>query len=624
MGAVLKAVPGELIEAPLPSSYRSAILLLPRGLVLAELSHLSPRVAVRWAFRSGRFRELVLLVLAALIGCLSGGVVTLMSWITSQAHHLLYQLDGHMRLSEQDHLASPWLALVPLIGGLVIAGLNAVFRHTFTRPPVDPIEANALYGGRMSVGESLYVALQTMVSSGFGASVGLEAGYTQASSGLASRVATALKLRRPDVRMLVGCAAAGAIAAAFSAPITGAFYGFELIIGTYTVALVAPVLAAALAASLTAGWLGAVQTPILIGAVPPMTALELAPYLALGVLGGLAAVGVMQLVSGVERLFRVCRCPAWARPAIAGAAIGGLALISPHVLSSGHGALHVDLAAFGGWPALLMLFGLKMLASALSLGGGFRGGLFFASLYLGALLGKAYALMAAAAGLSPLLAPTVSAVVGMASIAVGVVGGPMTMSFLVLETTHDFAITGAVLVASIMSAVVVRETFGYSFSTWRLHLRGETIRSAHDVGWIRNLTVARMMRADIRTAAANQSLETFRKTFPLGSTQRVILVGDQDAYAGIVLVADAYQPGTDADAQADISSLARHRDSLLLPSMTADAAARVFRSAQSEELAVVESLHTRKVVGLLTEQHLLRRYAEELDRARRDLTGGAA
>jgi chloride channel protein, CIC family len=179
-------------------------------------------------------------------------------------------------------------------------------------------------------------------------------------------------------------------------------------------------------------------------------------------------------------------------------------------------------------------------------------------------------------------------------------------------------------VASIMSAVVVRETFGYSFSTWRLHLRGETIRSAHDVGWIRNLTVARMMRADIRTAAANQSLETFRNAFPLGSTQRVILTGDQDAYAGIVLVADAFQPGIDADAQADISSLARHRDSLLLPSMTADAAARVFRSAQSEELAVVESLHTRRVVGLLTEQHLLRRYAEELDRARRDLTGGAA
>lgn len=589
---------------------------------MPDAAFLHSRARLRRLLRPRRYREVGLLLLATLVGCLAGVVVTSMSWLTSAAHQFLFALPEHERLSSQESLASPLYALLPLFGGILLAALGLAAKRFVTRSPVDPIEANALHGGRMQVGESLWLAVQTMISSGFGASVGLEAGYTQASASLASRLAAAIGLRRSDVRMLVGCAAAGAISAAFDAPITGAFYGFELIIGTYSVALVAPVLAASLAASLTAGWLGAVQTPIEIGSVPVLTASDLAPFMLLGLIGGLLAVAVMQLVTGVERLFRLATIPAWARPAIGGVLVGGLALCSPHVLSSGHGALHVELTSSTTWQALLLLFVLKATASALSLGSGFRGGLFFASLYLGALLGKTYALMLVAAGVLPDLSPLLASVVGMASMAVGVVGGPMTMSFLVLETTGDLAITGGVLAASIVSSVIVRETFGYSFSTWRLHLRGETIRSAHDVGWMRNLTVARMMRADVRTVSASLTLDSFRAMFPLGSTQRVIAVDDTGGYAGVVLVNDAHTAKA-GDGRVEIGSLVRHQGIMLEPSMNVAEAAKLFESAKAEELAVVESLHTRRVIGLLTEQHVLRRYAEELDKARRDLTGEA-
>lgn len=576
--------------------------------------------AFRLLLRLRRYREIGLLALATVVGCMAGVVVTTMSWVTNTAHQWLYMLPSGERLSEQDSLAHPALALIPVAGGVLLALLALVTRRRFKRQPVDPIEANALHGGRMSIGESLLVAAQTMISSGFGASVGLEAGYTQASAGFASRIAEALRLRRRDIRTLVGCAAAGAISAAFDAPITGAFYGFELIIGTYSVALVAPVLAASLAASLTAGWLGAYQTTIEIGHVPFLTASDLAPFMLLGLVGGLLAVAVMQLTTGVERAFRLVKVPGWARPALGGALVGGLALLTPHVLASGHGALHVDLASTTSWQMLLALFVLKALASALSLGSGFRGGLFFASLYLGALLGKAYALILIATGLMPDMSPLLASVIGMASMAVGIVGGPMTMAFLVLETTGDLAIASAVLTASIVAAVVVRETFGYSFSTWRLHLRGETIRSANDIGRMRSLTVSRMMRSDVRTVSAGLGLDSFRAMFPLGSTQRAIAVDGTGGYAGVVVVADAYAPDT-AEGRADIAPLLRHRDAMLLPSMTVADAAKLFEAANAEELAVVESLHTRKVVGLLTEQYLLRRYAEELDKARRDITG---
>ncbi|HVX72627.1 MAG TPA: chloride channel protein, partial [Devosia sp.] len=257
-----------------------------------------------------------------------------------------------------------------------------------------------------------------------------------------------------------------------------------------------------------------------------------------------------------------------------------------------------------------------------SLGTGFRGGLFFASLLLGALLGKLYAGVLMVTGLAPHIDIQLAAVVGMASLASGIVGGPLTMSFLVLEVTGDLNISAAVLVAAALSAFTVRELFGYSFSTWRFHLRGESIRSAHDVGRLRNLTVATMMRRDVRTVTDGMTLGEFRTAVPLGSTARVVVVEKSGRYAGIVLVADAYQPQVEEQSpDGTIGPLLKYRDRFLLPGLNVADAAQVFQRAESEELAVLDNLGNRNVVGLLTEKYLLRRYAEELDKGLKDLTG---
>src|SRR5207253_11209385 len=92
-----------------------------------------------------------------------------------------------------------------------------------------------------------------------------------------------------------------------------------------------------------------------------------------------------------------------------------------------------------------------------------------------------------------------SSVIGMSALSASVIGGPLTMTFIALETTGDLWLTTAVLIAVIIAAQVTREGFGYSFATWRFHLRGETIRSAADIGWMRDLTVGRMMRRDLQT-----------------------------------------------------------------------------------------------------------------------------
>jgi chloride channel protein, CIC family len=566
-----------------------------------------------------RGNEIGLVLVAAIVGVLAGLVVTAIGRTAEALHVVLFGADdGH--LSSMSALLSPWHAALPACGGALLGAYLLWMRNRKARPLVDPIEANALHGGRMSIRDSVVVVVQNLVSNGFGASVGLEAAYTQMAGGLASRIGTAFEMRRGDLRMLVGCGAAGAIAAAFNAPLTGAFYAFELIIGTYSVVSLAPVVAAALCGTFVAQRLGA--TPFLIDLGDPgtITALDYPPALLLAVLAAGLGIAIMQGVTAVERGVRGSGLPAPLRPIAGGLVVGALALLTPQVLSSGHGALHLQLDLPVSLSALLLVLALKAFASAVSIGSGFRGGLFFASLFMGALLGKLFAAVVPLVFATSALTPVTFAVVGMSSLAVTVVGGPMTMTFLALEMTGDFPITALALAAVVTASLTARKTFGYSFATWRFHLRGETIRSAHDIGWIRNLSVGRMMRTDVRTATLGTSLKTFRRDFPLGSAQRVVVVDETGAYAGIVLVADAYSDAV-TDLEAKIDDLLRWQDAVLLPQMSAREAAGLFDSAESEALAVVDGPKTRGVVGLLTESHTLRRYSEELELRRREAAG---
>jgi chloride channel protein, CIC family len=269
--------------------------------------------------------------------------------------------------------------------------------------------------------------------------------------------------------------------------------------------------------------------------------------------------------------------------------------------------------------AIATVFALKALASMVSLGSGFRGGLFFSSLLLGALGGHLFAALFEAAFPDMKFDPNVYAVIGMGALSASVIGGPLTMSFIALETTGNLWLASAVLVAVLVSTQATRELFGYSFATWRLHLRGETIRSAADVGWIRDLTVASMMRRDMVVAEVTMPIKEFRARFPLGSKTQVVVVDRYGHYAGVVFVSEAH--GRNDVEEASLKDIARYRDVTLSPEMNVSQAIAAFDGAEGESLAVVDVANGRSVVGLLTETHALRRYAEELERRRRDIVG---
>ncbi|MGK6317336.1 chloride channel protein [Neorhizobium sp. DT-125] len=588
------------------------------------LSSLYRAAQARWRLFQkktlARGSEIGVIACAALVGIAAGCAVSAMSWISKALHSAIFDIQHDQWLSSSAINHRLVLLTAPIGGGILMGIVFLLLRKRRNRPIVDPIEANALYGGRISLTDSIIVAIQNLISNGFGASVGLEAGYTQLSAGIASKFGSKLNFRREDLRILVGCGASGAIAAAFNAPLTGSFYAFELIIGTYSTIALAPVVVAAILATLVARSFSGNAFLIEVGDIGPIAPSDFLPAILLGTFCALVGIAIMQGVAFTEQVARRSSIHAAVRPALGGIVVGLLAMITPQVLSAGHGALHLNLETQSSLATLMVIFLLKAIASAISIGSGFRGGLFFASLFMGALLGKIFAVPADVV-MSGALTSTVFAVVGMSSLAVALIGGPLTMTFLALEITGDFPITALVLAAAISTSVVVRTTFGYSFATWRFHLRGESIRGAHDIGWIRNLTVDKLMRQDVKKAKAGLSLAEFREAFPLGSAQRAILVDDDDRYVGIVLVAEVYADEAHGDENSTLDKFIRNRNDFLQPQMNAKQAATIFDKTRSDALAVVNNLIERRVIGQLSEAHTLRRYSEELDRRRREAVG---
>jgi CIC family chloride channel protein len=569
---------------------------------------------VRPAERRLRDSDLFILVLALAAGIAAGLGVALIDLLLALLRWIAFGTGFEGHLMDVD-LGPARILLMPVLGGLLVGLTATVLRRWRPREIVDAIEANALLGGRMSVTESLGLVATTLLSGGFGASVGMEAAYTQLGAALASRLGRSVELRRDDVRTLVGCGAAGAIAAAFNAPLTGAFYAFELIIGSYTLQTLAPVGIAALT--------GALVVRGLVGSAPifvvwheiSISASDYPGFFALGLASAGLGILVMRGVTSTEALFRSMAVPRWARPAIGGLLIGALAVPFPQILGSGHGGIMQVLHSGFYLPFLAGLIVTKIIASAVSIGSGFRGGLFSTSLFLGSLFGSFVG-----AGLTRFAPqfgadPLVYTMVGMGAVAAAIVGAPVTMIMIVLETTGQFTAMIGVMVGVVTAAIAVRHWFGYSFATWRFHLRGLSICSPEDVGWINELLVGPMMRRDPAVIAAELPVDGLRQRFPAGSSRHVFVVDDRGGFCGII---DPGDPNilNHTEESKRVGDLVSQPAPFLLPSDNLRAALNRFSQAAQETLPVVDNPKDRRIIGYMSEAYALRRYAQELERHR--------
>lgn len=561
-----------------------------------------------------RSSEMAQILVAALCGAAVGLVIALIHEVIDVLHQWCFAVPPGGGLSIGLGVSPLRMAVVPALGGGLLGLAAWLFSRFRQAEIVDPIEANALHGGRMSMFSSLRLLLSTIMSNAAGASVGMEAGFSQCGASMFSSLGQYFKLRRMDLRTFVAAGAAAAIAAAYNAPLAGAFYGFELILGTYSIRALAPVMVASLSGVLT--------ERILIDPDPTFVVrqvfhFEPALYLLFALMGVMAAgisVVAMLAVNWAEKGFRALPLPKYLRPALGGALLSAIALSVPQVLGSGHGAIQYQFEHNWTLMPLLVLLVAKLVASALSIGSGFRGGLFSSALFLGCLFGAIFATVLAS--VVPQLEPhhTAMMLVGMGSVAAGIIGAPLTMVFLVLEGTGDFPMTAGVMIGVVVTSTLVRRFFGYSFSTWRFHLRGLKISSPHDIGWLQDLTVEKLMRGDAATILTSTPLADARQRFPLGSTKKVFVIDEAGHYAGMLDSNLLHDPA--ADPAAHVGTLAVAGEAFLLPQENIKAALNRFDAHRVEALPVVRSAADRTIRGYLTEAYALRRYTQMLETRR--------
>lgn len=508
---------------------------------------------------------------------------------------------------------SPWwrVMLAPVIGGLVVGGL-ARWLLSGGRPEgvAQVIEASALRAGRMAFWRGLAAAAVNAVSIGAGASVGREGPAVHLGATLASAVGGPLHLTRSQSRTLLGCGVASAVAASFNAPIAGVFFALEVVIGHYALPAFAPIVIASVCGTVVSRvWFGDFPA-FQLGDREIVSFLQFPAFALLGLAAAVAAIALMRLTALVERGVEALPVPRWLHPVGAGAVVGGVALWYPEILGVGYEATDDALKEHYGFGLLVTLAALKLLMTALCLGAGFGGGVFSPSLFIGAMLGGAFGIVATQP--FPHLSSGHGAytLIGMGAVAGAVLGAPISTILIVFELTSDYRLTIAVMIAVVVASLLTRVWYSPSFFADQLKRRGLDLQGGHDMAALRSLRVQDLMRRDHVAVAADAPLATLRDRLRLAPLNEVFVIDADGRLVGTVTLAElgdaAFDHGSDNGRCA--ADVARRSPPVLAVSDDLQKAMRRFAEVDEGLLGVVDEPEGGRLIGCLHERDVMRAY----------------
>jgi len=391
------------------------------------------------------------LLWAAAVGLTGGLVSGAFRWLVREVQVLLWHREGDL-LAVADTIPAWQRLAVPALG-LCAAGfvVRSGSRLAERRASTDYMEAIALGDGTIRMRPSLVKSASSALTVAAGGSIGREGAMVQLSAMLASWLGRHLRITAPRLQLLVACGAAAGIASAYNAPIAGALFVAEIVLGSIQMESLGPLVCASVVATIT--------TQQILGSGPVFdipqfhlkSPIELIPYALLGGLLGALAPVFVRLLRASERGFLALTPNVPLRFLIGGAIVGSLSLVRPEVWGNGQSPISAILGAEWGWQLVLAVFAAKLFATAATVGSGAVGGVFTPTLFMGAAGGYLMGAIVHAVMPGASAAPSAYALVGMGAFLAGTTHAPLMAILALFEMTLDYGIVLPLMLACVVA-----------------------------------------------------------------------------------------------------------------------------------------------------------------------------
>ena len=581
---------------------------------------------IQSAFRKTvRNEHLLLVALALVIGCVSGAAVIAFREAIEAVELSTFGITTSMLARYEITLDSWRVVLVPAAIGLAVGLITWKFMPGGKPQGVaDVVEASAMRAGHMSSRVGIVSAICSALSIGGGASVGREGPAVHLGASLAGLFARKLHLSRSLSRTLLGCGVAAAVSASFNAPIAGALFATEVVVGQYALKTFAPIVVASVAGTALSHIHYGEVSAFLLGNNYIASFWEFPAFIGLGVVAAIAAIVMMQSIFLLQQFSNKIDVPVWTKPAIAGAIVGIIAIWLPQILGVGYG--FVEWAILGQFDVqLLIAIGIaKIFATALCLGFGFSGGVFSPALVLGAAVGSSYGLIAA--DVFPELASSVGVytVVGMGAVAAAVLGAPISTTLIIFEITGDYKLSLAVMLAIVVSTELTHNLFGASFFAETLRRRNVDLRDGFETEVLDTIKVRHILDHGTNVTAETIGMDTpiavIREKLSASTTGELFVVQPTGELYGTITLQDCgvtlFDPECNDLLRA--ADVARLHPPVLNEGDNLGVAMRVMRDTGEDHIAVLRDPHTKVFTGCVHHRDVMTAYNRALLKVRHE------
>ncbi len=563
--------------------------------------------------------HLLLAAMALVVGVLSGYGTLVFRFIVDVLQESTFGVALSAAVPSTNLLAWWHILLVPTVGGLVVG----VFLHLAlggrAHTIAHVIEASALRGGRMPARDGIVSFFAHAASLAVGSSGGREGPLVHFGASLGALISDRLRLNRSQTRTLLGCGVASAIGALFNAPVAGAVFAIEVVVGNLSLKAAAPIFVAAVTGTAIGRFYFGTEPSFTVPHHELISLWEFPAFLLLGVVCAGGAIVFIRAIFLLDDAVQRTRIPTWLRPTVGGLLLGLIALEVPEILGVGFLTTDAALRASFAFDFLLVLIVAKIAAVAISLGFGFGGGVFSPSLFLGATVGGAFGFVAGSAFPDLFSGVSAYALIGTGALAGAVMGAPLSTIFIIFELTGSSDLTVAVMIATAAASVLTTQLYGRSFFHLQLARRGINVSGGHDQALLEGVPVGRIMRSNFVAVDADSSIDSLNARLRESQSGEVYVVDAEGALLGVVNYADVNNAILNREGEnppETAGEIAHSMGGVVAVSDSIEQAQRALETSDSQILAVVANRDTMVLRGIVTALDISRTHNDALLRVR--------